>query len=128
MKQTKIIVLIVALVMLVSSIGFAEYDRDLVKQVMRDNVSLMGAVSKAAKQEDYLAAGQALMKLAEGAISVKEFTPPKGSADEWEATWDAFIMAAFKGIGACGEEDENGLNDAIKALKKLNGQGHKEHR
>ena len=128
MKQTKIIVLIVALIMLVSSIGFAEYDRDLVKQVMRDNVSLMGAVSKAAKQEDYLAAGQALMKLAEGAISVKEFTPPKGSADEWEATWDAFIMAAFKGIGACGEEDENGLNDAIKALKKLNGQGHKEHR
>ena len=98
----------------------------VVKDEILDNV--LDAVSKAAKQEDYLAAGQALMKLAEGAISVKEFTPPKGSADEWEATWDAFIMAAFKGIGACGEEDENGLNDAIKALKKLNGQGHKEHR
>jgi len=128
MKRLRIIGIVVALLVMVSTFSFAEYDRDVVKTVMRDNVSLMGAVSKAAKQEDYLAAGQALMKLAEGAFAVKDYEPPKGTAEEWEETWEAFIVAAFKGIGACGEEDKRGLDDAIKELKKLNGQGHRDHR
>ena len=77
MKRLRIIGIVVALLVMVSTFSFAEYDRDVVKTVMRDNVSLMGAVSKAAKQEDYLAAGQALMKLAEGAFAVKDYEPPK---------------------------------------------------
>ena len=118
----------ITLLVITSSFAFAEYDQDMVKSMMRENVSLMGALSKAAKQDDYLAAGEALMKLAEGAFAVKDFTPPKGTAAEWEATWEAFIVAAFKGIGACGDEDAKGLDESIKALKKLNGEGHRDHR
>ena len=128
MKSARITAIVLALFLIATSIAFGEYDRDLVRTVMRDNVAHMGDLTKAARNDDFMAAGQALMKLAEGAFAVREFTPAKGTSEQWTETWDAFIAAAFKGIGACGEQDSRGLDDAIKELKKLNGEGHKDHR
>jgi hypothetical protein len=128
MTTRKFLAVLVVLLLVAGTTVFAEYDRDKVRQVMRDNVQLMGQASRAARSEDFVEAAQALMSLTNGMIEISAYTPPKGSGDDWARTMDEFIKAAFRGIGACGEEDSEKLDDALSELKKLNSQGHRNHR
>ena len=116
------------LLMAASAFAFAEYDRDRVVQVMRENVGLMGEISEAAEAEDWELAAFKLFDIARGMIDIRRFDPPRGSKREWEATMNEFVNAAFIGIGACGEQDSEGLQMAITKLRQLNREGHGDHK
>jgi len=128
MKKTVSALIIAVLISVVPIFSFAEYNREKVVQVMRDNVRLMGEASKAAKSENYVKAAEALMELVQGMIEIKDYTAPRGSQTDWNATNDLFIRTAFQGIGACGNEDKDALNSALKELQRLGSQGHRNHR
>ncbi len=128
MKKKNVLIVAAVLFFVTTIAAFAEYNQSEVKRVMRDSIQLMKSTGTAAEAKDYQAAGESLMKLAQGMILIRDYTPPRGSQADWDATMEAFINAAFKGIGACGNKDIDGLNTAISELKRLNYQGHKAHK
>lgn len=127
-KIARTAIISLLLVIGISFFVFAEYDRDRVVQVMRNNVALMGAIGDAAKSENWELAAQKLFELAEGMIDVRQFDPPRGSKEDWDDTMTQFVSAAYRGIGACGARDSDGLQEAIGQLLQLNRQGHGAHK
>ncbi len=107
---------------------FAEYNRDLVRQVMRNNAMLPGKIKTAAKNKDFYGAAFALIDMAHGMYKIKDFTPRKGYPSRWTDAIERFIDTALMGIGACGEKDIDGLNKAIAGLVALNREGHRTFR
>ena len=61
-------------------------------------------------------------------LEIKVYQPPRGSKSDWDNTMDEIVMAAFRGIGATGNEDRESVRDALAELKKLNGRGHRAHK
>ena len=106
---------VIVLVLLTIGVAgaFAEYNRDHVVRVMRENVSLMGEINQAATEEDWVRAAQKLFAISEGMVAIRDYDPPRGSKSDWAATMDKFIFAAYQGIGACGSMDSDGLQEAI---------------
>ena len=107
---------------------FADYDRNAVVNVMRSNGTLLGEVQQAAKSGDFYRAAQKLMAIAENMKALDAYTPPRGSKAQWDRNhWD-LVKAAFRGIGACGEEDIDKLNTAIGEISGYIREGHSKFR
>ncbi len=119
-----LIVGLVVVMMFAASQVFAEYDSAKVKEVMKSSAVAMGELGKAAESKDFFAAAEGLMTLAKNFKSLETMTPAKGSKEEWDKNHQTLIKAAFKGIGACGEEDAEKLNAAIAEIGGLIKAGH----
>jgi hypothetical protein len=128
MTNIKRITVFILLLFIFSAGVFAEYDRDNVKDVMRANVQLMGRIGKAAASEDFTSAAVALMELAQGMISIEEYSPRRGTDESWNSIFEGFLNSVYRGIGACGNQDIDGLNKAFSELKAFNSEGHKSHK
>lgn len=124
MKFVRVAAVVVILATMAGVSAFAEYDRNAVVQVMRNNVQLMRQVRSASNENDFYLAAQKLMELANGMIGIIKFTPRRGEKTAWDDTMDQFVSAAFQGIGACGEKDKQKLDQAIARLQELNRAGH----
>ena len=127
-KIARMAIIMTVLLVGVSSLIYAEYNRDRVVEVMRNNVALLGATGKAAQSEEWELAAQKLFELAQGMIDIRRFDPPRGSKEDWEGTMTEVINAAFIGIGACGTRDADALQASIGTLRQLNRQGHGDHK
>ena len=127
-RKARVAVLITALMSMVSVLAFAEVDRDVVVAVMRGNVTLMGEIGEAAAAEDWVLAAQKLFAIAEGMVGVMKYDPPRGSKEDFVATIGEFVFAAYRGIGACGAQDAEALQESIAELRALNRQGHGAHK
>ena len=115
---------LVAFFALAATQAHADYDKAAVSGVMKTNAALMGEISKAAEAKDFYAAAEKLMELAKGMKSLEAMTPENGKKEEWDKNHHALIKAAFKGIGACGDENIDELNAAIGAIGGLIKEGH----
>jgi hypothetical protein len=124
MKKSVVSVSIMVVIMLFATQVFAEYDKELVVKLMRANGAAMGALKKAAGAGDFFAAAEQLMEIAKNEKALQEVEPPKGSEDEWDRIHGDIVTAAFKGIGACGEEDAEKLGQYIAEIGALIGEGH----
>lgn len=128
MKKKAVFVAVLLAFLVITPRVFAQYNRELVVSVMRDNVRLMGDINSAARTEDFYTAAVRLMELAEGFKSLEAVSPPKGSKAEWDRIHNELIEAAFRGIGACGERDGNKLQAEIAVILALNQEGHAKFR
>ena len=126
MKVYKLLIAALLLATLTTASVFAEYDRNAVVKVMRGNLVFMREIKTAADNQDYYLTAQKLMELANGMITIIKFTPRRGEKTAWDETLDEFVKTAFKGIGACGEEDKQTLDEAITRLQQLNSLGHQQ--
>ncbi len=124
MKKRYVIALGVVVLILFATQVFAEYDKDMVVKAMRANGAAMGELKKAAEAGDFFAAAENLMGIAKNVKSLDAVTPPKGSKEEWDKIHGDLIKSAFKGIGACGEEDKENLNKYIDEIGALIKEGH----
>jgi hypothetical protein len=124
MKKRYVIILSVVVVALLATQVFAEYDKDMVVEAMKSNGAAMGDLKQAAKDEDFFTAAEKLMELAKNMKSLEAMTPTKGSKEDWDKNHGALIKAAFKGIGACGDEDTKALNTYIGEIGTLIKEGH----
>ncbi len=126
MKKFFIIVLcVMALTGLMTEV-FAEYNKEEVVKIMRSNGASMGKLKKitGAEEKDFFAAAEILMDIAKSMKSLEKMTPKKGSKEEWDKIHSTLIKAAFKGIGACGEEDAEKLGTALGEIGNLIKEGH----
>jgi hypothetical protein len=112
-------------VMLVALQVLAEYDKNLVVNAMRANGTALGGIQKAIGEQNFFGAAEQLMEIAKNIKALDGVTPPKGDKAEWDRIHTALIKAAFKGIGACGEEDVAKLNAAVGEIVGYMKEGHK---
>ncbi len=124
MKKTCIVMLCIVALTLTATQVFAEYDKEKVVAVMRANGANMGKLKEAAKAEEFFVAAETLMDIAKKMKSLENMIPPKGEKEEWDKNHSTLIKEAFKGIGACGEEDTEKLNAAIQNIGRLIKEGH----
>ena len=124
MKKHYVITLLAVVFVLVATQGFAEYDKEMVVKVMKANGASMGAIKKASADGDFFTAAEKLMEIAKAMKSLDAVTPKKGAKEEWDKIHGDLIKAAFRGIGACGEEDSEKLNAAMGEIGALIKEGH----
>ena len=84
----------------------------------------MGAIKKASEDGDFFTAAEKLMEIAKAIKSLDAVTPKKGTKEEWDRIHGDLINAAFRGIGACGEEDSEKLNAAMGEIGAFIKEGH----
>lgn len=104
--------------------GFADYSKEQVANVMQANAVSMGVLKKATDNNDFFMAAETLMDIAKAMKSLETMTPPKGSKEEWDKNHQMLINMALKGIGACGDQDSDKLNEYIGEINKLIKEGH----
>ncbi len=124
MKKRYIVIFSLVLVALFVTQVLAEYDKDLVVKAMRSSGAAMGELKKAAQDKDFFTAAEKLMEIAKNMKSLEAMTPKKGSKEGWNTNHDTVIKVAFKGIGACGDEDAETLNMSIETIGELIKEGH----
>jgi len=122
-KRFYILVAVLALLLITPQV-FAQYNRNAVVSVMRNNVRLLGEVKAALNAGDFYTTALRLMELAEGVKTLEQTPPPRGSRAEWNRINDELIAAAFRGIGACGEEDAQKVQAEIANMIALRNEGH----
>jgi len=123
MKKRYVALCAVLLILFAAQV-FAEYDKDMVMKAMSANRAAMGALKKAAKDGDFFTAAEKLMEIAKNMKSLEAVTPKKDSKENWDRIHADLIKSAFKGIGACGEEDGEKLNTYIGEVGALIKEGH----
>ena len=100
-------------------------DREMIVQAMRQSSDFMRQFNEAVKEQDYFTAAESLMGIAKAMKSLEFIIPEKGSEEDWDEIHQDLIKAAFKGIGACADEDVKtvrGYGDEIRLLMQM---GHK---
>jgi hypothetical protein len=127
-RPNKVVAGVLALLVLAAAAAFAEYDKDTVVKVMRSNFASLPKLNAAANSGNYMEAAGYLLTIAQGMYSVKDYTSPKGEKADWDATFKGFLKAAFNGLAACGNENQDALKAAVAELVKFRDTGHKEFR
>jgi hypothetical protein len=124
MKKRFFIVIAVMVLLLITPQLFAQYNREAVVSAMRNNVRLLGEINRALSASDFFTAGVKLMEMAELSNSLAQMAPPRGSQAEWSRIHNESAAAAFRAIGACGEEDAARVQAEIGKLVALRNEGH----
>jgi hypothetical protein len=126
MKKRIIVVMVVAASLLfLTQAAMAAYDAAQAKAIMQDVVKNFKALNAKAAAKDYYGAAEKFMDIARIFKSLEAVTPPKGEKAEWDRIHGGIVKAAFKGIGACGAQDDAGIKQASGELVKLRDEGHK---
>ena len=99
-------------------------DHEKIVEIMRKNQELMSELGNAVKAEEYFIAAEKLIELAKTMKSLETITPEKGSKEDWDNIHQDLINAAFKGIGACADEDSETLKAYIREISGLIKEGH----
>ena len=102
----------------------AQYNKDLVVQKMRSNGTLFGQLNAAVGAGDFYTAALRFVDLAQNAKALEATDPPKGSKAEWARIYGDLIRAAFRGVGACGEQNADKLKAEVAAIGALMKEGH----
>jgi hypothetical protein len=124
MKQIKLSVIFMAALVLTLPAFAQQFDRDLVVKVMHADGAAMGQLGSALNNKDFAQATEKFKILADGMDQIKDFTPPKGSKDDYRKTMLEFIAVANRGIDACSKQDQAGAQVALSDLRALKRQGH----
>jgi len=123
MKKVGVVLLVFLLLGVVGA--FAQYNKDQVVSVMRENRTLVGQLQSALKESRFADAEKAFYRFAELNASIQPFTPPKGDKKEWDRILGAFVSAAVRGGVASRSKDAAKADAALKELLALNQEGHK---
>ncbi len=128
MKKKFYILAAVLIMLLITPHVFAQYNRDAVVSVMRNNIRLLGEINAALNAGNFYTTAVKLMELAEGMKTLEQTPPPSGSRAEWNRIHNELIAAAFRGIGACGEEDAQKVQAEISNIVAFQSEGHRRFR
>jgi hypothetical protein len=119
---------VMVLLALVAVTGFAEYDRAKVRSVMDANQTALFALNRAANGGRYMEAAGYLLTISQGMYTIKDFTPLRGDKAAWDQTMTDFLKATWRGLAACGDENQANLKAAVGDIQRLMQVGHNSFR
>lgn len=91
-------------------------------QKMPQNITDLQAKSEA---RDYYGTAEKFMEIARIFKGLDVVVPMKSEKAIWDQNHRNLINAAFKGIGACGAQDDAAIKQAIQDIIKYRNEGHK---
>jgi len=95
-----------------AAMASAEYDKDAVVKAMRSNLTLYGSLRAAATTRTTSPPREPHGHRPELQLSPR-LHPAQGTKKDWDDTHKALISAAFRGIGVCGEQDQQKLSAVV---------------
>lgn len=122
--MNKMIVVLTAIFFLASAGAFAKYNRGFTVKAMSENQAAFNKLKKAEDAGDFFAVADGLMTIAKNAAALSTMDPPKGSKADWEKLQKQLAKSAYKGIGACGNEDKAALDKALAEMASIETEGH----
>jgi hypothetical protein len=123
MKRSSLLIILFAFFG-ASALQALPYDKAATILVMRANVARVGTIKTAVAAGDWNGAALAFFDYAKAGQSEMAMDPPKGSKDDWIATWQSFIDQAYRGVGACAGKDPATVLKALDDLVNINKHGH----
>jgi hypothetical protein len=125
MRKTFALLVIVAALSLFTQPAFAAYDGAAAKAAMQKVAQDMKDLQAKAAAKDYYGAAEKFMDVARVFKELAVINPAKSDKETWNRIHGNLVNAAFKGIGACGVQDDAGVKQAIQDLIKYRNEGHK---
>ena len=125
MKKHLVAIVCFAALIVFAASSYAEYDRETVVEAMRAAGPAIGAAKEAVSRGDFYAAAEKLMNVAKAFKSIDAVVPRKKNKAGWNGNHGRIIKAAFRGIGACADEDAKVVSESIAEILKLKSEGHK---
>ena len=104
---------------------FSAYDSVAVKAAMEKMPQHMTDIQTKLAARDYYGAAEGFMEIARLFKKLDVIVPEKGEKAIWDQVHRSLINAAFKGIGACGAQNDAAIKEAIQELIKYRTEGHK---
>jgi len=122
----KIMAMVVVFAILAGGVTsvYAEYDKAAVSAAMKSNFGHLGNLKKALDANDLWTAAKYFNAFADSMLIVHKQDAPKGDTAVWKATLAEFINTAYKGVGACGEQDLEKAKAQLTELLALQKKGH----
>jgi hypothetical protein len=124
-KRIIVVMVVTASLLFLTQTVMAAYDKAQAEAIMKQVVQNFKALNAKAAAKDYYGAAEKFMDIAKIFKSLEAMTPPKGEKVEWDRIHGGIVKAAFKGIGACGAQDDAGIKQAIGEMVKFRDEGHK---
>jgi hypothetical protein len=124
-KRVWIVLAVMALFCFLMQPAFAAYDSTAAKAAMQKIAQNMRDLQAKSAAKDYYGAAEKFMEVARLFKELAVINPAKSDKETWNRIHGNLINAAFKGIGACGAEDDAGVKQAIQDLIKYRNEGHK---
>lgn len=124
-KRMIMVVVAVASLLFLTQVAMAAYDGAQAKAIMKQVVQNFKELNAKASAKDYYGAAEKFMDIAKIFKSLESVTPPRGEKPQWDRIHVGLIKSAFKGIGACGAQDDAGIKQAIGEMVKFRDEGHK---
>lgn len=103
----------------------AESSLSVIQPVMQKLPVAMKDLQDKSAAKDYFGTAEKFMDIARLFKQLENAVPASGDKAKWNQIHQASINSAFKGIGACGAKDDDGIKKAISDLSKYKGEGHK---
>jgi hypothetical protein len=125
MKRAFTLLVVVAALSLFVQPASAAYDSAAAKAGMQKVAQQMKDLQAKAAAKDYYGAAEKFMDVARVFKELAAINPAKGDQETWDRIHGNLINAAFRGIGACGAQDDAGVKQAIQDLIKYRNEGHK---
>lgn len=104
---------------------FSAYDGATVKAAMEKMPQHMTDIQTKLTARDYYGAAEGFMEIARLFKRLDVIAPANGEKAIWDQIHWSLINAAFKGIGACGAQNDAAIKEAIQELIKYRNEGHK---
>jgi threonine synthase len=105
--------------------AFSAYDSATVKAAMEKMPQHMTDIQTKLAARDYYGTAEGFMEIARLIKKLDVIVPVKGEKAIWDQDHRNLINAAFKGIGACGAQNDAAIKEAIQELIKYRTEGHK---
>jgi hypothetical protein len=125
MRKAFVLLVIVASLSLFIPQAFSAYDSAAVKAVMEKMPQHMTDIQTKSAARDYFGAAEGFMEIAQLIKKLDVIVPVKSEKAIWDRDHRNLINAAFKGIGACGVQNDAAIKESILELIKYRTEGHK---
>jgi hypothetical protein len=123
-KAFALLVTIAALSLFIAP-AFSAYDGATVKAAMEKMPQHMTDIQTKLAARDYYGTAEGFMEIARLIKKLDVIVPVKGDKAIWDQIHRNLIHTAFKGIGACGAQNDTAIKEAIQELIKFRTEGHK---
>ncbi len=107
-----------------TSTTLAAYNAEATKKAMREFWGALNAIKAPVTTSNFYAIADQFIVIAKSASSLIATKAPKGSDAAWVQSWDKFISAAYRGVGAAGEKDIAKVKKVLEEITELNKTGH----
>ncbi len=125
MRKAFALLAIVASLSLFIPQAFPAYNGAAVKATMEKMPQHVTDIQTKSAAHDYYGAAEGFMEIARLFKKLDVIVPAKGEKAIWDQIHRNLINASFKGIGACGAQNDAAIKEAILELIKYRTEGHK---